>query len=253
MKEAVILIFSGYDKGAILPILFYFGATASLAVIGLILHFMFIRTEFYYNVIEDSTPNLESVADKEALLNPTTETTQPAEKSFKTLYEIFNKSRMYMILVFIYNLQTTIAFPGLMLKKPVDDMETDTKNVAMIMTFNILFIAGKFLGQQRQWYKESAVIIGAILRWFMIAFFVIQAVTISIPIFNTLWFGFLNIGLFGLTIGFGNVAFFFMVPEQVDKSRKEIAGFLTVIGINIGNLIGGLLALPLKNLGVKEL
>ena len=156
-----------------------------------------------------------------------------------------------MVLVFIVNLQNNLAFPGLMLKKPVD-IDDDTKNVSMIMTFNVLFLIGKFLGQQRERYNKYYVIFATMLRWVLILFFIIQAVTLSIPILNTIWFGYFNIGLFGLTIGFGNVAFFFMVPEQVDKPRKEIAGFLTVIGINLGNLVGGFLALPLQNLGIKE-
>jgi len=255
LKEGVIYVFNGHEAGALFPVMFYFALVAGLAVIGVFLHFLFIKTDFYKNIIEESdaasATTSDTLADREALLNPSEEMPgQPVEKSFKTLFEIFNKARLECILVFIYNLQLGLAYPGLVLKKPVP-FDDATKNVSMIMTFNLLFLCGKILGQYRNRYNKSHVIIGALARFGMIVLFIIQAVTMSIPVLNTVWFGYFVIGCFGLTIGFGNVAFFFMIPEQVDKPRKEIAGFLTVIGINIGNLAGTLLALPLQNIGMK--
>jgi hypothetical protein len=50
-------------------------------------------------------------------------------------------------------------------------------------------------------------------------------------------------------MGFLNVAIFIMAPEQVPQDLKEVAGFVAVIGINIGTIIGGFSSLTLKNLG----
>ena len=89
------------------------------------------------------------------------------------------------------------------------------------------------------------------LRFIMFGLFIVQATTVSIPILNTVWFGYLNIALFALTFGFVMVAGFILVPEnEKSPENREVAGFLSVFAINIGTMIGGLLCLFFRNLQV---
>jgi len=219
---------------------------------GVVFHLMFIRTEFYKSEVEDPVAaDLNGLEDVETTLLSSCTIVKP-EKNFQTLYKIYQQSTIYVILVFMINLQGNLPYPGVALKKVIPGMASTTKTVSMITTFSIFFIMGKFTGQQRKWYTLRAVIIVSIARFFLVAFFIIQAVTNSIPILNTVWFAYVNIALFGLSLGFGNVALYYMIPEQVEKQRKEIAGFLTCIAINIGSMIGGFLALPLENIGLPS-
>lgn len=52
-----------------------------------------------------------------------------------------------------------------------------------------------------------------------------------------------------MDIEFVNVAWFILTPEQL-PTEKEIAGFVSVFGINIGLIMGAVLALLSRNISV---
>ncbi len=243
LKQGVILLFKGSEQSELFQVMFYFVIAYLLIVVGIIFHIIFVRTSFYQFVVDDANA---PESDTETFLNDNDSVAQPVERNFKTLVLIYHKAAMYVILSFIINMQTTTAFPGLMLMKKIPDLDPATKTVSMVTSFNVFFLLGKILGQQRKRYDKGSVIFVAILRFFLIAFFVIQAATESVPVLNTVWFAYVNIAVFGLTIGFGNVALFFMIPEQVEKNLKEVAGFMAVIQWNVGNLLGRFFALPFQ-------
>jgi len=98
MKEAVILLFHGHDKGELFPVLFYFALVASLAVVGLILHTIFIKTEFYNNIIEESNAASSIVRqDKESLLNPSEIADKPEKSSRHYLKSLINPDSIWFL------------------------------------------------------------------------------------------------------------------------------------------------------------
>ena len=139
-----------------------------------------------------------------------------------------------------------------MLEKPLNALPIDWKVVSMITTFNLFDVIGKNLAQYRKFYNKTVVAMITMFRFTFDAFFIIQAITSKIDVFNTIWFGYVNIALFGLTNGFVTTASFIMCPEKVAVKKKETAGFLSVFGLTTGLTVGGFIALPLRNLNANN-
>ena len=173
------------------------------------------------------------------------------KKDTKLLMEVFRRAWLYIAFLFVACVQHNMIFPGVMLKKPVSSMPEHTKTVSMIATYNISAIVGKKIGQYRKFYNKYTVGVIVGLRFGIVLLFIVQAVTVSIPILNTDWFGYANIALHGLTMGFVVVAGFILAPEaEILPNKKEIAGFLSVFAINIGTMLGGFVCLFFKDLSL---
>jgi len=67
-------------------------------------------------------------------------------------------------------------------------------------------------------------------------------------IISSLAFGYINIALFAFTNGFITTASFILGPSEVEGKAKEIAGFLSIMGLTTGITIGNFTALPFANL-----
>lgn len=254
LREATLLTFVPESEDDMLCVLAYFGISAFLILGALVLHAIFIRTDFYkancnptdYTQIADASADLEV-----GLLNNDSSTEKvKSKKGLKTMWEVFKATKFYMFLILISCMQQNLVYPGVMLKKPMEGMAGHTKTVTLITTFSVFYILGKKLGQYRQYYNEVPVVVCLVVRLALMAFFIIQAVTIDLAIFNTIWFGYVNVALFAITMGFLNVSLFILAPEKVEGEKKEIAGFLAVFFINFGTMIGGFSSLGLKDLGV---
>ena len=86
----------------------------------------------------------------------------------------------------------------------------------------------------------------------LITFFLMQADVVFTPFIDTVWFGYANISLFGITMGFLNVSLFTMAPENVQGCKKEVAGFLATFGTNLGCMVGVFSSLGLSRLYVQN-
>jgi len=225
----------------------FFKFAVLLLILTMMFHFAFMRSSFYtrylrkrlYSVIEeDFDVDLLKQAD-----NPERE-----KRDFSTLLRVFKQTQVHIWLMVVASIQQHIAYPGLMLMKPVplSVMDASDKSTSMIITFSVFYIFGKKMGQFRQHYNKYTMLVLVQLRFVLIGFFYIQAYYPTWPIFNTLWFGYTNILIFGIMMGILNVGLFVLTPEPVSKENKELAGFLAVFGLNFGTLLGDMVALVFK-------
>jgi hypothetical protein len=249
LRELTLIIFNPSSDGDVTCIFVYFGIAVILLSITLMLHAKFMNSEFYSKNFANSMIVQGSTKATETPLMHSNGQVATSKKNLKTMLEVCKKTKLYLFLFIVACIQHNLLYPGVMLKKPIPWMANHTKTVSMVMTYSIFFIFGKKCGQYRKYYNVWTAIVVAIIRLVLIAFFILQVVTVTIPIFNTAWFGYVNIALFGITFGFLNVSLFIMSPEQVTKDKKEIAGFLSSFWINLGTMLGAFLSLSLKNLG----
>ncbi len=252
VKEGVLLVLNPVDDSDLESILWYFGITTLFLIVGFVLHFMFIRSEFYRVKVKLQIYAKETLAVAEqdtetALLGDSQKPKRP-QRDFKTLFEVAKAAWLYLFILVVCCAQQNIPYPGVMLKKVIPGMENHTKTVSMVTTFSLFYIFGKRIGQYRQIYTAKTTIIVTLFRFVLVGLFFIQVLESTLPVIKTAWFAYLNISLFGITQGFLNVSLFILGPEQVEGNKKEVAGFLAVFAINFGQMIGGFLALPFKKI-----
>jgi len=220
------------------------------------LHLAFVKSEFYNAFLEKT--NLTRLNDSEASEDGDSflETSSSSSdrdisrkpgRDFNTLFGIFSKTSLYVILIAVTYIQMYTVFPGVMQQKPMGNMEKGTKLTSMNMIFSIFFLIGKKAGQYRKYYNAQIVTATVLFRFVLMAFFMIQA-AFDLPIFNTIWFGYINILLFGFTNGFVTCALFILAPEKIEPEKKEVSGFVNVFGLTAGIVIGTFTALPFAHL-----
>lgn len=258
LRAIAILSFSNVRGGDLIEILVYFGVAGVFLIICMIIHPLFTKSYFCRYYLGQTGPHINDTEDQTTQgtgSEPLLETEQQVGKKqgFKTILSVFGEVKLYVLLLILGYTQSFLVFPGVMLEKPMDKMEGNWKVVSMLATFNFCDALGKNLAQYRNKYSKNTIIWIIIARTSLVAFFIIQAITSSIAVFNTMWFAYINIALFGLTSGFLTSALFILGPESVHEGwKKEIAGFLSVFGLTTGLTLGGLFALFLTNLNAHN-
>jgi len=250
LKIALIALFTQLSpnhelaKDALMPNMTYFVLTAILILIGLILHAKFLRSEFFFTEVRE---RVCSVFEDEGELALTRAEQNPAtgKRDFATLIQVYKSTIGYFWLMLIAVWQQNMFYPGLALQKKIPGFTEQVKNVSIVTTFALFFIIGKKMGQYRQYYNKGTMIFCTLIRFVLAALILLQAKTENIPIVETAWFCYLNLALWGISMGVINVGTFILSAELVSEERKELSGFVTVIGVNIGSTIGGLLSLLL--------
>ena len=243
LREITVLAMPPSNEGDMKNVLVYFAVTVVIIAVGFVLHSMLLKSEFYKTKCQPKNDEENSQALLLGENSQKGEVKRP-QREFKVLWEVTKDTKFYMFLIFLACIQQSFSVPGLMLKKEVIGMEDHTKTISMNTMFSIFYIFGKKLGQYRQGYNEKIVVTNVVFRFLLVFFFIVQAWTSAVPILNTVWFGYLNIAVFGVSMGFANVSLFIMSPEQVQGDKKEVAGFLVVFAINLGTILGGFLSLP---------
>jgi len=253
LRAIIIKIFDvlvgGIHDGSLFGVMVYFMTVVALLVIGLILHAMFMRSDFYHARIKK---RIYSVLEEDgdgglALLSPSHNNANP-KRDFQTLVQVANKTWYYLFLILLSCVQQHFSYPGLALSKPIDWMVDHTKTVSMIAVFSVFYIVGKKMGQYREYYTVHTMTVLTVARFAIIFFFILQVVFPNLPVINTAAFGYLNIVAFAITMGVINVGLFILTPEQVSADKKEVAGFIAVFAINLGTIIGAFSILPLKKI-----
>jgi len=230
------------DNGNMLENSLFFGLSVILIFFALIFHIAFMRSSFYQRYLKK---RLYSVIEEDFDLDLLKQADNPdrEKRNFGTLFKVFQQTQVHIWLMVIASIQQHIAYPGLMLMKPIAGMDDKDKSTSMIITFSVFYIIGKKFGQFRQYYNKYTMMVLVMLRFISIGFFYVQAYYPNVEIFNTIWFGYSNITFFGILMGLLNVGLFVLAPEPVSKENKELAGFLAVFGLNFGTLLGDLIAL----------
>jgi len=167
-------------------------------------------------------------------------------RDLNTVFGVFSKTALYVGLIALTYVQMYTVFPGVMLQKPMP-MEQSTKLTSMNMLFSVFFLIGKKLGQYRKYYNIQIIAALVMFRFVLIGFFILQA-AFDLPVLGSMWFGYLNILLFGFTNGFVTCALFILAPEQIEPEKKEVSGFVNVFGLTAGIVTGTFTALPFANL-----
>lgn len=238
------------NEGELMEIIVYFVAAGLIIAACMVIHPIFTRSylcKYYVGELKTSELSDDQTVD---LIKSVTKPSKG--KKMREVIGVFKEVHFFVLLLLFNYLVNFIVFPGVMLEKPLHSMTDDWKVVSMLAMFNLFDIVGKNLAQYRHLYSKWRIFGTVMARMIFIGLFVIQAVTSSIAVFNTVWFGYLNIALFGLTNGFVTTALFILGPEKVDGAKKEVAGFLSIFGLTTGITLGGFLALPLSNLNAHN-
>lgn len=232
------------DKGAVLPNALYFFTTAFMIFVGLILHAKFLRSEFYFTRVRQRVCSVFE-DEGEFALNRAEQNPATGKRDFKTLFEVYHRTRGYFWLMIVAVTQQNMFYPGLALQKKIVGMEDEDKTVSIVTTFALFFIIGKKIGQYREYYDKGTIIFCTLIRFIIIALIFVQARFDNIPIVETAWFCYLNISLLALSLGVINVGIFILSAELVPDDKKELSGFVSVMAVNFGSLFGGLASLAL--------
>jgi len=232
-------------------IIFYFAFASLILICCMIAHMVFIKTDYYLSHAklinagkEDKEISLtyndyEGVSDGRASV-------QEETSGIATMIQVFKDAKVFILCLLINYIQTFVFYPGIMLKKPTE-LEFSWKIVTMTTVFNIFDIVGKHVAQNRNSYNQNTVVVATASRMAFFFTFIIQVVA-DIPFLNTLFFAYLNIAVFAFSNGFITTASFIMGPEKVEGKKKEVAGFLSMIGLTTGIMLGTFCALPFQGL-----
>lgn len=227
----------------------FFVVAAFFIVFCVFLHLAFVKSAFYNAFLERTTMtrlrDSETTAGDDSYLEAQDLARKPG-RDLNTVFGVFSKTALYVGLIALTYVQMYTVFPGVMLQKPMP-MEQSTKLTSMNMLFSVFFLIGKKLGQYRKYYNIQIIAALVMFRFVLIGFFILQA-AFDLPVLGSMWFGYLNILLFGFTNGFVTCALFILAPEQIEPEKKEVSGFVNVFGLTAGIVTGTFTALPFANL-----
>jgi len=246
LREISSLVFKSESKEDNISVVIFFGVTAAYILGCIVFQTIFTKTEFFIVYLRQSekVQMIDSSREASLLLTEDEEEKPTYPRNISTFLMIFREVKIYVILYVVTALQIYTIFPGVILKKPMIGIDEEIKVVSTVMTFNVSQMFGKILGKYRKFYSLSTVFGVIIFRFVLMGLIIAQAATTSIPILDTIWFGYLTTALFGLTVGFVMVGLTVLAPEKVDPAKKEIVGHVSIFGINTGVLLGTFVALP---------
>jgi len=233
-----------------LGVIFFFGVAAVYIIGCIVLQTVFMRSEFYKKYLQHEKMGMIDSDHESSLVQSETDfgETEELPKNFATFFKVFREVKFTTVLLMISCIQLFAVYPGVILKKPMPDIDADDKVIFVNLVFNVAQTVGKLLGKYRKYYTPGSVFAVVMLRFALIAIILLQAITTKIPLVNTIWFGFLTTGLYGFIHGFLVVALTILGPERVSSEKKEVVGHVAVFGINVGVLLGTFTALPFKNI-----
>jgi len=249
LRIITLLSFPDSEDADTIGVYIYFGVASFIMLICVFLHLKFIKSEiFYYYTMNARRKTIEysevtTNNNGEAPLVP--KANKEHDMDFKTMGLVLKKTWLFVGLLILIYIQTFMFFPGVMLDKPIPGLDFDWKLVAVVGCYNVADTVGKLLTKTRSWFNKWSITVIVLCRFWFYFTFLLEATTLNVPIIDSTWFGFVNIALFGLTNGFTTSALFIMGPEQiVGDVEKEIAGFMSVLGLTTGIMLGTYCALP---------
>lgn len=229
--RAIILAFSSEANPAtdINAIVLFYGAAIFLLVCGIILHFLFIKSENCREKFEEQTNSSQ-------------------EQTFRQQWRVFKENILLVLAMFVCNVQTFMLYPGVLFQKPLDWTNFSWTIVIICALFNVFDTIGKYLPYIRSLLKTKILSGVLLLRFYFFIAFIWPVVNQDVPLLSLSWFFLIMITLFGLSNGFIISSSFVLVPERVEGEKKEIAGFVAFNAMITGIMIGSFLALPFASL-----
>lgn len=115
----------------------------------------------------------------------------------------------------------------------------------MIFLFNIGDMVGKWLGGLKYFLKISIIYTVIVLRFIFFPLFILTAR--GHEKFQSDYFAFFNILLFGITNGFGTTSLMVVGPLKTNDPRlKDLINYIIFFMLTFGNSIGSILSVVLS-------
>jgi len=153
-----------------------------------------------------------------------------------------------MSLIMLLNyIQTFAVYPGVMLAFTINSLDENWQVLLMVTTFNIFDTIGRWSSSFRSLYNRTMSVVVVFFRFIGIGVFCLLAfkVTFGYEFMSAYWLCFVNIAVFGLTNGFATGTLLILAPEVFEGPEKEYSGYVMVISMNFGIMIGTLIAVPI--------
>jgi len=250
-RAIAILIFAekGHEKETSnAQIIFYFGIASLLMVSCMVIHMIFVKTEYYISQAGDQgekdDQEISLTFENQANMSEGKLSLLEAENDsgYKAMVGVF-KAAMIPILCLLTNyIQTFTVFPGVMIAKNTGSFEDPWKMLSMLTVFNLFDIVGKAVAEKRDKYNDKILIAVTAFRFVFLFTFIIQVILPNFFITRSLAFCYFNIALFALTNGFITTGSFIIAPEKVEGKKKQLAGFLSVTALTTGIMLGTIIA-----------
>jgi len=155
----------------------------------------------------------------------------------------------YSILMFLISAQTFLLFPGMALSYRIFGLDDAWNGVVLLLIFNIFDAMGRYCSLLRYFYGKWALVILILLRFLFIASFFTLFNNYDVAVMNTGYFAVANMVVFAFTNGYFITALFILPTElYVQKREKELVSFMMSFLLNMGGIIGSLIALNFANL-----
>ena len=155
----------------------------------------------------------------------------------------------FSLLMVIVNLQTFLLFPGVALGTTLFQMGDAWNGVILLLIFNVFDAIGRYCSLYRIFYEKIYLWILVLLRFLFIGTFFILFKNEHDSIINNSYFAIGNMVVFAFSNGYLITALFILPTELYKKQKeKELIGFMMGFMLNLGIIIGSLIALKFANL-----
>ena len=234
-REISTYLFQSSKYGKDTSVIIYFALAMSLILTCIAVQPKFSRSDIYHQHCLTAAKVRVGEPDNKQALKEDASGQGQLKRNFRTLIAIFQEIKFYAVLLIIVCVQFHTVYPGVMLAKPIENLSSEAKVVSMVLTFSLMQAVGKVLGQFKKYYSGRLVLFITILRFGLIGVFIAQTKVTDDSVLASTWFAYVNIALFGLTTGFGVVALCVLGPEKVQPKKREIAGYVSVLSMNVGD------------------
>jgi len=253
------------ERGQLIGIMFYYFVSGMFMIVCIVVHLRFVKSDFFELVMSKAkkqtleysevVPPGEDTSQIKVASNEIEEKLNDNKKSdlqrlsfqgdsVKSIWGVLKEIKLMTGLMLLIYIQTFMMFPGTTLKKQVSFLDETWNSVLLIATYNLFDTVGKIFTVFRSGFNQYSVTVLVIGRFFLFIPFILMASTDNIQVIDQDWFTFFNVGLFALTNGYATSCCFILGPESVKGEKKEIAGFILTLALQIGIMLGTFLALP---------
>lgn len=263
LRIIYILAFKNTDDSTyvLYSIVIYFSSAVFFLILTLIIHIIFINSEYFKLLSQmltrisfvikgedakiDKTTSINEKYDalrkdeeqenqqhllkksKEERISPRNSESYLNDKHSKTnffevLFISFKAAWPYSILIAFLYLQTFALFPGVMLMKQVYGLDMTWNPVILVLLYNIFDTVGKYLGVLRIGFAKRKISLIVLFRLVFFATFLLNVQNkYELSFLTSDWFFIINIAFFALSNGYLTTAIFILGSEIFDKAQKK--------------------------------
>lgn len=175
------------------------------------------------------------------------------EEENQEIYGFFIKSIVftspYSFLMILINIQTFLLFPGLALSYSLFNLQKAWNEVILLLLFNVFDTIGRYCSLYKIFYRKYQISVVIMLRFLFIGSFIVLFKKENIGFINNAYFAIGNMAIFAFSNGYLITALFILPTEMYKDGRdKELVGFVMSFMLNLGCIIGSLIALSFASI-----